>query len=210
MSGDISIMSNNETSSVGGLSVRRWYYFSEFIEATEFDDTDSGGVVRKSAVAAAVKNPYVGRFSADLSDLIDPSLELGVEFGERIKDLCGSDVVESYGKSCVVGSGGEYEHGNALLTTRFANPVRDAIGGGKAWVPSTGKIGGPGTIVDVPLAHKDALYVRSHYDTYSLFFGDGPRHDEIIAIFVVASRGRITPRVGGLTVGEMVGNNGLN
>lgn len=195
---------------IAGLQVRRWYIFIEDVDGTEFDQPADGPGLRKVGIAAAVVNPYKGEHSDDLSKLIEPSVALGKEFGRRLLAVCGHEPIESYGKGCVIGFGGEYEHGNALLTSRFADPVRDAIGGGKSWIPSTGKIGGPGTVIDLPFAHKDALYVRSHYDTFSLHFGDGPRSDEILAIFVAASRGRLYPRVGGLTVDEVVGDDGLH
>ena len=103
------------------------------------------------------------------SDIVGPSATLGEEFGRRIVEAaCGAGAVQSYGKACLVGVHGEYEHGNAFLTAVFADPVRDAVGGGKSWVPSTGKVGGPGATLDIPLAHKDALYVRSNYDTISV------------------------------------------
>ena len=91
----------------------------------------------------------------------------------------------------------------------FANPVRDAIGGGKSWIPSTGKRGGPGVSIDVPLAHKDALYVRSHYDTVTVSFNAAPAPDEVIVIFSFATRGRLHARLGGLRVSEIEGKNGL-
>ena len=117
--------------------------------------------------------------------------------------------IRSYGKSCVVGVSGEYEHGNACLTTAFADPVREAIGGGQAWIPSTGKVGGPGTAVDIPLAHKDALYVRSHYDTVTVSAHDAPRADEILVLFAGASRGRLHARLGGLNQSDVRGGDGL-
>ena len=104
---------------------------------------------------------------------------------------------------------GEYEHGNALLTSRFADPIREAIGGAKSWVPSTGKRGAPGVAIDIPLAHKDALYVRSHYDTITASFGDAPAPDEIVIVFAVATRGRPNARVGGLSAAEVKGMDGL-
>ncbi|MFD1538913.1 amino acid synthesis family protein, partial [Nonomuraea guangzhouensis] len=117
--------------------------------------------------------------------------------------------IESYGKACLVGVNGEYEHGNAFLTQVFADPVREAVGGGKSWVPSTGKRAAPGTSIDVPLAHKDALYVRSHYDTVTVTFTDAPAPDEVVAIFAFATRGRLHARLGGLTAGAIEGRDGL-
>jgi hypothetical protein len=194
---------------VSGLRVRRWYAFVEDVALTEFGVEADGDSLRKLAIAAAVENPYVDQHSETLEKLIDPSPQLGTEIGQRLLKFGDGTPIESYGKGCVVGAGGEYEHGNALLTTRFADPIREAIGGGKSWIPSTGKVAGPGAVIDLPLANKDALYVRSHYDTFTLYFGDGPRSDEIIVIFAVASRGRLHSRVGGLTTTAVVGEDGL-
>jgi hypothetical protein len=91
----------------------------------------------------------------------------------------------------------------------FADPVRDAVGGGKAWVPSTGKVAGPGAAIDIPLAHKDALFVRSNYDTVSVSFGDAPRADEVVIAFAFASRGRLHARLGGLAAADIRGDDGL-
>ena len=90
-----------------------------------------------------------------------------------------------------------------------ANPVRAALGGGKAWVPSTGKRGGPGTAIDVPLAHKDALYVRSHYDTVTVSFPDAPNRDELLVIWAFGTRGRLQARLGGLQAANIQGQDGL-
>jgi hypothetical protein len=140
---------------------------------------------------------------------VEPSGRLGAEFGRRLAALLGGGRAESVGKACIVGLEGEYEHGNALLTTAFADPVRDALGGGKAWISSTGKRGGPGTAIDVPLAHKDALYVRSHYDTMTLTLHDAPMPREIAVIFCAATRGRLQARLGGLAAKDVQGRDGL-
>ena len=189
--------------------IRKWYAFVEETLANETGQPADGAPVRKVAVAAVMENPYAGRFSAELDLLLKESPKLGGEFGRRLVALLGSDKAQSYGKACIVGTDGEYEHGNALLTTAFADPVRDALGGGKAWISSSGKRGAPGTAIDVPLAHKDALYVRSHYDTMTLAFADAPGPREIVAIFAVATRGRLHARLGGLKAGDIAGKDGL-
>ena len=97
----------------------------------------------------------------------------------------------------------------AFLTQVFADPVRESVGGGKAWVPSTGKVAGPGVVIDIPLAHKDALFVRSHYDTVSVSFGDAPRGDEVVIAFAFATRGRLKARLGGLAAQDITGTDGL-
>ena len=163
----------------------------------------------KFGVGVVIQNPYAGSFSGDLSLLTDPSRRLGEAFGLRLLRAANGYSLTRYGKSCIVGVNAEYEHGNACLTTAFADPVRQAIGGGQAWIPSTGKIGGPGTEVDVPLAHKDALYVRSHYDTVTVSSHDAPRADEILVLFAGASRGRLHARLGGLNEADVIGDDGL-
>jgi Amino acid synthesis len=189
--------------------IRSWLAFQQEILRNESGQAADGMPLRKFALACVLQNPCAGRFSVDLALLVRDSARLGQEFGRRLTALAGQTRIESYGKACVVGTEGEYEHGNALLTTAFADPVREAVGGGKAWIPSTGKRGGPGTTIDVPLAHKDALYVRSHYDTMSLTLNDSPAPGEIAVIFAVATRGRLHARLGGLKAGEIQGKDGL-
>lgn len=192
-----------------GYHIRKWHSFVEETLANESGQLADGDSLFKYAVAAVIHNPYAGKFSENLDALIEPSPLLGEEFGRRIRELAGERAIVSYGKACLVGSQGEYEHGNAFLTNPAADPVRAALGGGKSWVPSTGKRGGPGATIDVPLAHKDALYVRSHYDTISLSFGDGPAPDEVIIIWAFATRGRLRARLGGLAAADIKGDNGL-
>lgn len=189
--------------------IRKWYAFVEETLANETGQAADGSPIRKVAVAAVLENPYAGRFSQQLNELVDDSPALGREFGRRLLAALGSDKAQSYGKACIVGTEGEYEHGNALLTTAFADPVRDALGGGKAWISSSGKRGAPGAAIDVPLAHKDALYVRSHYDTMTLAFADAPGPREIVVIFAVATRGRLHARLGGLKAADIAGKDGL-
>ena len=191
-----------KTPNFKGYHIRKWYTFVDETLANEtgvLADGD-GKPVRKVAVAAAIQNPYAGTFSEDLSKLVKDSAALGEEFGKRLVEALGGEKALSYGKGCIVGVAGEYEHGNAFLTTAFADPIRVAFGGGKSWIPSTGKIGGAGTTIDIPLASKDALYVRAQYNTISLTFPDAPAPDEVIVIFACSTRGRIKARLGGLTL----------
>jgi hypothetical protein len=199
----------SEAPTSSSLMLRKWYAFSEETVATELGAPADGNTLWKHALAVVVENPYAGRFAKSLDHLTEPSAHLGHIMAQRLLALCGSHAIEGYGKAAVVGVDGEYEHGNALLTTAFADPIREHIGGAKAWIPSTGKRGGLGTTIDVPLAHKDALYVRSHYDTYSLSFNDAPNPREIVVVFAVATRGRLHARLGGLSVGDVVGIDGL-
>jgi hypothetical protein len=191
------------------MKIRKWLLFSEEVLSNETGQPADGAPVRKLILACVLDNPYAGRFSENLDLLVQPSPQLGAEFGRRLVAALGADKAQSYGKACIVGLEGEYEHGNALLTTAFADPVRDALGGGKAWISSSGKRGGPGTAIDIPLAHKDALYVRSHYDTASVTVHDAPGPREIVALFAVATRGRLHARLGGLKAGEIKGQDGL-
>lgn len=200
---------NTTDAGQNGLVIRKWYRYEDEANANEFGHSDDGKLLRRVVVGAVVRNPYAGSFFPDLSDAVRVSIDLGQAFGKRIQAWLGEDKVESYGKACVVGTLGEYEHGNAFLTTAFADPVRSAIGGAIAWIPSTGKIGGPNTVVDIPLAHKDALYVRSHYDTVSVCVGDAPLPAEILVLFACATRGRIGARLGGLAADEISERNGL-
>ncbi|WP_434694879.1 amino acid synthesis family protein [Pseudomonas sp. Z1-14] len=199
-----------KTANFASYHIRKWYSFVEETLANESGQLADGEPLFKYAVAAVIANPYAGRYREDLSQLIDPSPLLGEEFGRRINALAGAHEIVSYGKAILVGSAGEYEHGNAFLTNPAADPIRVALGGGKSWVPSTGKRGGPGSTIDVPLAHKDALYVRSHYDSFSLTFGDGPSADEVVVIWAFATRGRLHARLGGLKAEDVKGIDGLH
>jgi hypothetical protein len=153
-------------------------------------------------VTAVIENPYVDRYIANLSPLVEASRELGERMAqEAVKVLAGTPV-QSYGKAGLVGVRGEQEHANALLTTTFANPFRAVIGGAAAWISSVTKLGAPGTPIDVPLNCVDDVYVRSHYDAISLCLPDTPMPDEIALIFCLSSGGRLNARVGGLSYAE--------
>ncbi len=191
------------------LHIRKWFEFREETLALESGRLGDGEPLLKLVIAAAVENPQPGQFVESFEAVIRQSALLGVEFGRRFQAALGPAKVQSYGKAALVGVNSEYEQGNAFLTTAFADPVREALGGGKAWIPSTGKRGGPGTCIDIPLAHKDALYVRSHYDTVSVTFTDAPGPDEIVIAVAVATRGRLHARLGGIKLHEIVGKDGL-
>jgi hypothetical protein len=205
----ISIQSIMTQASLDAFRIRKWYLQIEDTLHGETGAAADGDPLRKIVIAACLHNPFAGRFVKDLSAFIEPSPALGAEFGRRIVEAARGQVIQSYGKACLVGIDGEYEHGNALLTNPAANPIRDSLGGAKSWVPSTGKRGSPGTVIDIPLAHKDALYVRSHYDTVTAQFSDGPNRDEVIIIWAFATRGRLNARLGGLGVADVKGQDGL-
>ena len=160
--------------------------------------------LRKIAAVLVVANPHARRPGADLADLVDGSLALGERIAAMVVAAMGDRPVQSYGKGGLVGLDGEQEHANALLTTRFANPVRDAIGGGDAWISSFTKVAPPGEAIDIPMNHKDDVYVCSHYDGMTLAVPGAPLPDEIAIIVCAASGGRINARVGGLTHDEVV------
>ena len=166
---------------------------------------------RRAAAVAVIKNPFVGRYVEDLTELIDIGAELGSILGERAVMALGvspSDV-ESYGKAALVGVDGELEHAAAILHPKLGAPLRSAVEKGAALVPSSKKRGGPGQILDIPLGHKDAAYVRSHFDGMEVWVNDAPRADEILVAVAVTDSGRPLPRVGGLKMKDVEGEDGL-
>ena len=153
---------------------------------------DAGEPLRKVAVVAVARNPYAGRGHVeDLGELIEASKAIG----EKIAGMAAAHMrpytADSYGKAALIGTLGEQEHGVAMLTTVYGDAMRAAVGGGKAWISSFTKRAVPGEPVDVPLAHKDALYVRSHYDGMTVMVPDAPLADEIAVICCLANRGRL-------------------
>jgi hypothetical protein len=165
--------------------------------------------IRRVVVAAVVTNPHAGQYVEDLSDLIDASVGLSeLLSGAAVAELQGRPV-HSYGKGGIAGIRGELEHIAALLHPKFGNPLREACGGGKAIIPSAKKRGGAGTALDIPLHYKDAAFVRSHFDAVEMRIVDAPADDELIVAVAVTDGGRPLPRVGGLRVEEIVGEDGL-
>lgn len=165
--------------------------------------------IRRVISAAVLSNPLAGRYVEDLSELVDASVDLSVLLSTSAVSQLGGAPVHSYGKGAIVGSRGELEHAAALLHPKFGNPLREACGGGKAIIPSAKKRGGPGTSLDIPLHFKDAAFVRSHFDAVELRVVDAPGEDEIVLAVAVTDGGRPLPRVGGLQVDEIVGEDGL-
>ena len=166
---------------------------------------------RRSLAAAVIANPFSGIWAEDLSELIETGEALGKLLGdEALAALgCAANEVEGYGKAALVGELGELEHAAALLYPKLGAPLRSVIGGGKALVPSSKAIGRAGEILDVPLGHKDAAYVRSHFDGMRLRISDAPRPGEIVVAVALQQTGRPLPRVGGLTHDEIEGADGL-
>jgi amino acid synthesis protein len=184
------------------LNIRRTCSIVE--NKTEYGGRTVATPVRKVAVVAVLENPFAFRKVEDLSPLIEASVPLGTMMAQMALEALGTYKVQSYGKGGVVGLNGELEHASALLTTAYANPIRVAIGGGKAWISSMTKVAAPGAAIDVPMNHKDDVYVRSHYDGMTISLQETPMPDEIAIIFCLASHGRIGARVGGLTHDEVV------
>ena len=166
---------------------------------------------RKAAAVAVIENPFAGRYAEDLEELMQVGAELGGLLGERAVAALGVEpaAIESYGKAAIVGEAGEWEHAAAILHPRLGKPLRDAVEHGAALVPSAKKMGGIGTPLDVPLGHKDAAYVRSHFDAIEVRIADAPRANEIVVAVAVTESGRPLPRVGGLTKDEIEGMDGL-
>ena len=166
---------------------------------------------RKAAAIAVIENPFAGAYVEDLTALMDIGADLGGMLGEMcVKALgIGPSEAESYGKAAIVGDNGEWEHAAAILHPRLGAPLRKEVEKGAALVPSVKKLGGPGTPIDVPLGHKDAAYVRSHFDGMEVRLADAPRANEILVVVAVTDSGRPFPRVGGLTTDEMTGEDGL-
>lgn len=175
------------------MELRRLAFSSEELMA------DAGGrlarPVRRAAGLAVIANPYAGRLVEDLSPLFEVGFELGTLLMKRVVDLLGAEPA-SYGKAAVVGTLGEVEHGAALIHPKLGKSMREAVGGGQAIIPSNAKVAAPGSLIDIPLGHKDNVWSFDHFDTMSVCVPDAPRADEIVVIMAVADAGRPRPRVG--------------
>jgi len=166
---------------------------------------------RRAAAIAVIENPFAGRYIEDLEPLMAIGEELGGQLGEACVKALGitPDAVQGYGKAALVGENGELEHAAAILHPRLGAPLRKAVEKGAALVPSNKKRGGMGHPLDVPLGHKDAAYVRSHFDGMEVSVNDAPRANEILVAVAVTDSGRPLPRVGGLTHDAAEGKDGL-
>ena len=166
---------------------------------------------RRAAAIAVIENPFAGRYVENLSLLMEIGAELGGFLGARAVAALGiaPSEIESYGKAALVGENGELEHAAAILHPKLGAPLRQAVGKGAALVPSSKKRGGPGQTLDIPLGHKDAAYVRSHFDGMEVMINDAPRSDEILVAIAVTDSGRPLPRVGGLEAKDAKGEDGL-
>ncbi len=183
-----------------------------WIEEThkEADKTISPAT-RKAVATAVIANPFAGTYVDDLEPLMDIGAELGALLGAKCVQALGiaPDAAESFGKAAMVGENGELEHAAAILHPKLGAPLRKAVAKGAALVPSSKKMGGPGQVLDVPLGHKDAAYVRSHFDGIEVRLNDAPRANEIMVAVAVTDSGRPLPRVGGLEHADAKGEDGL-
>ncbi len=166
---------------------------------------------RRAAAVAVIDNPFAGKFVDDLAPLIAIGEELGELLAARAVKALGIEgsKAQSYGKAAAVGENGELEHAAAILHPKMGAPVRKVLGKGAALIPSSKKRGGLGTVLDIPLGHKDAAFVRSHFDGMEVQINDAPRANEIMVAVAVTDSGRPLPRVGGLTIEEIKGEDGL-
>lgn len=166
---------------------------------------------RRAAAVAVIENPFAGKYVEDLSDLMTIGEELGELLTTRAVAALGipAHTVESYGKAAAVGENGELEHAAAILHPKLGTPVRRVLGKGAALIPSSKKRGGLGVVLDIPLGHKDAAFVRSHFDGMEVRLNDAPRANEIMVAVAVTDSGRPLPRVGGLTKDQIKGEDGL-
>ena len=166
--------------------------------------------LRRAAALVVIRNPYAGEYAEKIEDFMDDLKPLGLEMARSLVAALGDDakVVEGYGKGAIVGSAGEIEHG-ALWHVPGGYAMREVLGGAKAIVASTKKVGGPGTRLDVPITHINASYVRSHFDAIEVGIADAPRADEILLALVMTTGARVHARVGGLKASEIKGEDGL-
>ncbi len=165
---------------------------------------------RRASVLAVIRNPFAGSYVQKIDTFMDDLKPLGLAMAQQLVTALGGDTgaIEGYGKGAIVGSAGELEHG-ALWHVPGGYAMREVLGGAKAIVASTKKVGGPGTRLDVPITHINASYVRSHFDSMEVGITDAPRSDEILLALVMTTGARIHARVGGLKASEIKGEDGL-
>jgi len=166
---------------------------------------------RRAVAMAVIANPFAGRYEENLDELIAIGEELGQLLGDKCVQALGiaPAAAQSYGKAAIVGEAGELEHAAAILHPKLGAPLRKAVEKGAALVPSSKKLGGVGTAIDVPLGHKDAAFVRSHFDAIEARVSDAPRANEIVVAVAVTASGRPLARIGGLQANEIKGEDGL-
>jgi len=191
------------------MEVRKYVTIVEEILSEGGRPMDPPG--KRAAAVAVIKNPFAGKYVEDLTPLMDIGEELGGILGKMAVAAMGikPEEAEGYGKGAVVGENGEREHAAAILHPKLGKPFRDAVGGGKALIPSAKKVGGMGTEIDVCTHYKDAAFVRTHFDAMAVRINDAPMADEIVVSLVVTNCGRPHPRIGGLQMAEAKKEDGL-
>jgi hypothetical protein len=186
----------------------------KFVTVTEEILHEGGPVAerrpRRAAVLAVIENPFAGRYVEDIISFMEQLKPLGLDMSRRLIETLGGDVsaIEGYGKGAIVGADGELEHG-ALWHNPGGYAMRELLGDAKAIVPSTKKVGGPGTRLDVPITHINASYVRSHFDAIEVGINDAPRANEIVLVLAMTTGPRVHARVAGLAASDIVGKDGL-
>ena len=194
---------------MSGLKIRK------LVSIVEETNLEIGQIIspptRKTAAIAIIENPFANKFIQNLELLIEFGAELGQLLGDHAVAALGATPaeIEAYGKAAMVGENGELEHAAAILHPKLGAPLRIAVDKGAALVPSSKKMGTPGTPLDIPLGHKDAAYVRSHFDGMEIHINDAPRPNEIMVAIAVACGGRPLARVGGLLANDAIGEDGL-
>ena len=165
---------------------------------------------RRAAALAVIHNPFAGNFVQEIAGFMEDLNPLGLDMAKALVSALGGDpkAVEGYGKGAIVGESGELEHG-ALWHVPGGYAMREILGGAKAIVASTKKVGGPGTRLDIPITHINASYVRSHFDAMEVGIPDAPRADELVLALVMTTGPRVHARVGGLKASEIRGEDGL-
>jgi hypothetical protein len=166
---------------------------------------------RRAAAVAVIANPYAGQYVEDLAPLMDIGEELGGLLAKRAVAALGIEggKAQSYGKAAAVGENGELEHAAAILHPKLGAPFRKVLTKGAALIPSSKKRGGLGTVLDIPLGHKDAAFVRSNFNGMDVQINVAPRANDIMVAVAVTDSGRPLPRVGGLKHEEIKGEDGL-
>ncbi len=165
--------------------------------------------LKKGAALAVIQNPYAGAYHEDIAGFMDDLKGLGLDMAKRLSDMLGgAEAIQGYGKGAIVGSAGEVEHG-ALWHVPGGYAMREVLGDAMAIVPSTKKLGGPGTRLDIPITHINASYVRSHFDAMEVGITEGPKADELLLALVMSTGARIHARVGGLAADDISGKDGL-
>lgn len=166
--------------------------------------------LRRGVVGAVIANPYAGRYVEDIVGFIDDLKPLGMKMAQDLIAALGGDpsAIEGYGKAAIVGEAGEIEHG-ALWHAPGGYSMRENLPASNAIVPSTKKVGGPGTRIDVPVTHSNASYVRSHFDAIEVGLNDAPKANEMLVILVMTTGARVHNRAGGLAAADVIGKDGL-